>query len=89
MGDNTKLVNVAWTENNSETSFNLAHVFRVLLPDLTDIAINVDMISVTNLRNTWESHRLHPIALYNKIYLNLIYCLSGKVGAHGHKFSFL
>ena len=80
MGDNTKHVNVAWAENNSETSFKLAYVFRVLLPDLTDVTINVDMIYLTNLRNTWESHRLHPIALHDKIYLNLIYCLSGKVG---------
>jgi len=53
VGDNTKLVNVAWAENNSETSFKLAYVFRVLLPDLTDIAINVGMIYITNLRNTW------------------------------------
>jgi hypothetical protein len=73
-------VNVAWAENNSETSFQLVYVFRVLLPNLTDIAINVGMIYITNLRNTWGSHRLHPIALHDKIYPNLIYCLSGKVG---------
>jgi len=73
-------VNVAWAENNSERSFKLAYVFRILLPDLTDIAINVDMIYITNLRNKWESHRLKPIALQDKINRNLIYCLSGKIG---------
>jgi hypothetical protein len=80
VGDNTKLVNVACVESNSETSFKLAYVFRVLLPDLTDIVINVHIVYITNLRNTWESHHLHPIVLHDKIYLNLIYCLSGNVG---------
>jgi len=89
VGDNTKLVNVAWAENNSETPFKLAYVFRVLFPDLTDIAINVDIVYITNLRNTWGFLRLHPIALHDKIYLNLIYCLSGKVGVSCHKFSVL
>jgi len=63
-GRYTKLVHVAWAEIGSETSLKLAYVFKVLLPVLTDIAINVDIVYITNLRNTWQSHCLHHTALH-------------------------
>jgi hypothetical protein len=52
--DKTKILSITWAENNSETSFKLAYVFRALLPDLTDIMIDADIVFITNLRNAWE-----------------------------------